>query len=314
MDRQSPYTHSSSRAASVNSDKKWGKWHWDSSPVPYPRTADQDLTLILTNKRSRTKPTRFPKREVYNVETEELLHDQETARSRKKPNLAVEIKPPIREKKDSGCETAKDTKDNTICSVLASGTTPSKNDDEPSCEVKLLKHQIDLLATRHSHMLKNLEDQLLILKDENSKLYGHLEWYRKMNKAKADHPDEDVHNVKELQAELDRKDSEIGEKIKQNECLTEQLNSAEGLNSILKDFKSGHVVATRFVEEMIKLEINTSRAARVLVACLSGPKIAALGSTLGGKTRLDSLVEAPTVQAWAARRSIQGSQGGYSPT
>lgn len=182
----------------------------------------------------------------------------------------------------------KNTKDNTVSSVSA---TVSKGDDEPSCEVKLLNHQIDLLATRHSHILKSLEDQLLILKDENSKLYGNLEWYRKMEKAKADYPDEDVDHVKELNAELERKDSEIGEKIKQNECLTEQLNSAEGLNSILKDFKSGHVVATRFLEEMIKLETNTSRAARVFVQCLSGPKIAELGMPPRGKTKLDSLVK-----------------------
>jgi hypothetical protein len=209
----------------------------------------------------------------------------------------LKIEPPIRKKKHLICEATafgsnrKDTKDNTVSSVSAIETTVSKGNDEPSCEVKLLKHQIDLLATRHSHMLKSLEDQLLILKDENSKLYGHLEWYRKMEKAKADYPDEDVDHVKELNAELERKDSEIGEKIKQNECLTEQVNSAEGLNSILKDFRSGHVVATRFVEEMTKLETNTSRVARVFVQCLSGPKIAELGMLPKGKTKLDLLVE-----------------------
>ncbi|KAJ5956678.1 hypothetical protein N7501_010957 [Penicillium viridicatum] len=287
MNRQSPYTNSSSRADSVSSDRKWGIWHWDLSPVPQPRTADQDPALILTNKRSRTKPTRFPDRENYSGETNETLHSQETPKSRKKPNLAVEIKPPIRKNKDLVCEPTtfgsnrNNTKDNTV----------SKGDNESSCEVKLLKHQIDLLATRHSHMLKSLEDQLLILKDENSKLYGHLEWYRKMEKAKADYPDEDVDHVKELNAELERKDSEIGEKIKQNECLTEQVNSTEGLNSILKDFRSGHVVATRFLEEMTKLEANTSRAARVFVQCLSGPKIAELAILPRGKTKLDLLVE-----------------------
>ncbi|KAJ5492000.1 hypothetical protein N7453_010097 [Penicillium expansum] len=249
MNRESPYTRSPSNADSVRSDSKWGKWHWDYSPVPQPRTADQDLSLILTNKRSRTKPTRFPEREVYSGETDEPLHDQEAPKVRKKPNLAVEIESSIRENNDLGSERAalvSDRKDTEKTTVSAIETT-QQGGDEPSCEVKLLKHQIDLLATRHSHMLKSLEDQLLILKDENSKLYGHLEWYRKMEKAKADYPDGDVDNVKELNAELERKDSEIGEKIKQNECLTEQLNSNEGLNSILKDFKSGHVVATRFV-------------------------------------------------------------------
>lgn len=185
----------------------------------------------------------------------------------------------------------KDTNDNTGSLVPAIESIPSKGDDEPSCEVKLLKHQIDLLATRHSHMLKSLEDQLLILKDENSKLYGYLEWYRKQENAKANYPVGDMDSVKELNAELERKDSEIGEKIKQNECLTEQLNSMEGLNSILKDFKSGHIMSTRFSEEMIKLETNTCRAARVLVQCLSGPNIAGLGMSTRGKTKLDSLVE-----------------------
>lgn len=293
--------------------------------MPQPRTSDLDLSLILTSKRSRIKPTRFPECEIYSGEIAEPLHDQETPKSQKRSRLAIEvgsaygtrwpqqghalkiksadscldlkIVPPMRKTKDLVREATtfgsnrKDTKDITLSSVSAIENTPSKRDNEPSSEVKLLKHQIDLLATRDSHMLKRLEDELLILKDENSKLYGHLDWYRKMEKAKADYPDEIVDNVKELKAELERKDIEIGEKIKQNECLTEQVNSAEGLNSILKDFRSGHVLATRFQAEMINLEANTSRTARVFVQCLSGPKIEALGRAIRGTSKLDSFVK-----------------------
>ncbi|KAJ5295673.1 hypothetical protein N7508_010494 [Penicillium antarcticum] len=290
MDRHSPFTYSFSRAHSDSSDSKRGKRHRE-----FGFAADQGSALIVANKRHRSRPRRFPEREAYCDNSEESLPDQEMPKTRKKPNFAVEIQTSIRKKQKPvpkmGAIESSPTgvKPHSINSPTIEW--PSlRTDDSPACEIKLLNRQIDFLAMRDCRKLENLENQLLILKDENSKLHRHLDWYRKMEKAKATNSS-NMDEVKELAAELERKNSEIMEKIKQTECVTEQLNSAEGLNIILKDFKFGHVQATRFLDEMGNLERNASRAARVLVQCLSDSKIAVLGKTPEREAKLDFLVK-----------------------
>ena len=138
-----------------------------------------------------------------------------------------------------------------------------------------MKREIDLLGVHQSRNTSILEQEIRYLQEENFELCRKLDWYKKLYKAK-ENGSNDFDEVDELNAELERRNIEIEEKIKQNSSLEEQLNTAEGLNDVLKDSQNSNTVSVIFTSELSELEAATRRAAMLLLQCLSDQQLAKL--------------------------------------
>lgn len=148
----------------------------------------------------------------------------------------------------------------------------SEADIKTAKEIQLLKREIDLLGLHHNRKTSTLEQDRRYLQEENFALCRKLDWYKTQHEAKASGSctsDE----VEALSAELERRNIEIEEKIKQNSSLEQQLNTAEGLSAVLRDSQDEKNVSVIFSEDLAQLETAMSQAALLLVQCLSDKQL-----------------------------------------
>jgi DNA repair exonuclease SbcCD ATPase subunit len=156
-------------------------------------------------------------------------------------------------------------------------------------EIQLLKREIEFLGIHHNRRTSSLEQDIKYLQEENFALCRKLDWYQTQHQANISGSctsDE----VKELSAELERRNTEIEEKIRQVSSLEEQLNTAEGLSAVLKDSQSANNVSAIFSKELAQLESTMSQAALLLAQCISDKQVSNIRKSPRRCPELDAII------------------------
>ena len=160
---------------------------------------------------------------------------------------------------------------------------------ENAKEIQLLKREIDLLGLHHNRITSTLEQDIRYLQEENFALCRKLDWYKTQHEARLTESctsDE----VEGLSAELERRNREIEEKIKQNSSLEEQLNTAEGLSAVLRDSQDENKVSVIFSEDLAQLETVMNQAALLLVQCISDEQLSTVREAPRKSPELDAMI------------------------
>jgi Uncharacterized conserved protein len=152
------------------------------------------------------------------------------------------------------------------------GKTASEEDRDNKKQIQRLKREIDLLGMHHTTKTSTLEQEIRYLQEENFSLSRNLHWYKTRYDAKG-RGSFALDEIEGLNAELERRNIEIEEKIQQNSSLEEQLNTAEGMSAVLRDSQAGNQVSMRFSKDLTRLETAISQAALLLFQCLSDQQL-----------------------------------------
>ncbi|OOQ87552.1 hypothetical protein PEBR_15545 [Penicillium brasilianum] len=298
-------TPSSSTAAAPSECKEPDRWwRWGSESPKKSICSDHSESFILTQKRNRKQRRRFPELELYTGETDRDARkrmrlpypDNDISKEKAFSGLKSEI---------LGTSSPRGESFKTSDEMSERMTRLKRGKDLPAVpfgtgdavvsgakterEIQFLKREIDLLGLKHERITLSMEQDMIYLQEENFALCRKLDWYKTQHEAKANGSctSDDVEG---LHAELERRNREIEEKIRQNSSLEEQLNTAEGLSAALRDSQDGQNLSTIFSRDLAQLETATSQAALLLVQCLSSEQISAAKRATRKSPELDAMI------------------------
>ena len=154
----------------------------------------------------------------------------------------------------------------------------------------MLERQLVLIGTHQNKRTKDLEAEVVRLRDGNKRLYKMLDLEKNVNMTRTDISDA-FHEVNHLRRELANKWDEIEEKIQQISSLRDELQAARRLSDILDDFNCDNTLTTEFSSGLSCIESSMGRVATILSQCVSNEKIIQACKTPGKAPNLDILLE-----------------------
>ncbi|CRG87919.1 hypothetical protein PISL3812_04941 [Talaromyces islandicus] len=267
--------------------ERW--WRWGSHSPKQPIIANHSESLILTQRRNRKQPRNFPEPELYSGETD----TDARKRMRLIPGTFVSHDgKSLRTSSERGDNMGKLKKGESVAAApfdTGAGAVPEA-DIKTAKKIQLLKREIDLLGLHHDRKTSTLKQDIEYLKEENFALCRKLDWCRTQHEAKAG-GSYTSDEVEALNAELERRNVEIEEKIKQNSSLEQQLNTAEGLSAVLRDLQDENNVSVIFSEDLVQLETAMNQAALLLVQCFSDEQLSNVQKAPRKNQALNSMIK-----------------------
>ncbi|KAJ5263551.1 hypothetical protein N7478_011156 [Penicillium angulare] len=280
-------------------------WHWSSQSLKEPRSADPSEAFILNERRSRKQARRFPEPELYSGEADidaqkrmrlnVSYRDNSTSTKKKHTALQVELSvsndETHRASNQKSDNTTKSKRGTCIPEVpIYKGNAPSlETCIKSEKEIQSLKREVGLLGLHDEKRASAFRQDIRYLQEENFALCRKLDWYKTQYEAIASGSCA-LDGLEELRVEVEKRDVEIDEKVKQISSLEDQLNTAEGLSAILRDSQDQNNASVNFSEDLAQLEAAMGQAALLLVQCLSDKKLSIVRKSPSRTPELSAII------------------------
>lgn len=152
---------------------------------------------------------------------------------------------------------------------------PKVEDDESesiavlSKQNSLLKREVELLAINYEKKAHRRKGDIARLQQANLAMCQQLDLHNRLNSNQQGDPLGLVDQVAALKKELEDRETEIEQHLKQISYVEERLYSEKGLNSILKNLQTNYTSSTELSDGLSLLEAMTSRTAALFTQVMS---------------------------------------------